>query len=97
MINHSHYHEILYEHKISKVDFLKLCLFDFIFYHSENIYSNLLENVHFICNFFMLYILCNMCFNILIDVKQINKINNFKKYTENHVHKSKLIVSNYKI
>ena len=97
MINHSHHHEILYEHKILKIDFLELCLLNFILCHNESIYSGLLESVHFIYNFLMLYIFYNIYLNVVIDVKHIKEMNNLKKYTENYVHKSKLAVNNYEI
>ena len=97
MINHSCYHEILYKHKILKVNLFKLCSLNLIFYHSKNIYNDLLKSIHLIHNFFIFYILCNMCFNIVINVKHIKKMNNFRKYTENYIYKSKLTISNYEI
>ena len=97
MMNHSHYYKILYEYKILKVNFFKLCSLNLIFYYNENIYNDLLKSICFIYNLFMFYILCNMCLNVVINVKYIKKINDFKKYTKNHIYKNKLTINNYKI
>ena len=97
MMNYSHYHEIFYEHKILKINFLKLCSLNLIFCYNRSVYNDLSENVHLIHNFFMFYIFYNMCLDIIIDVKHIKKMNNFKKYIKNHVYKSELTISNYEI
>ena len=97
MMNHSHHYKIFYEHKILKVNLFKLCSLNLILCYNKSIYNDLLKSIHFIHNLFILYILCDMCFNIVINIKHTKKVNNLRKYIKNCIHKSKLVINNYEI
>ena len=92
-----HYFKIKNEHKITYINFLKLCSFNFIFSYNENMYSSLLKCIHLINNLLIFHMFSNLCFHIVINMKHIKKIYNFKKHLKNCVHKCKFIISDYKI
>ena len=60
-------------------------------------YSSLLKYIYFINNLLIFYIFYDLCLNIIINVKHIKKTNNFKNHLKNFIHKSKLMINDYKI
>ena len=60
-------------------------------------YNDLLKCICFFHNFLIFNIFHDMCFNVVIDVKHIKKINNFKKHLKNCIYKNELTVNDYKV
>ena len=96
-VYNSYCFKIVNEYKIMKINFLKFHSHSLVICYNENLYSSLLKCICFINNLLILYIFYNLYFNIMINVKYIEKINNFRKYLKNCVYKSKLTVNNYEI
>ena len=91
------YCEIYKKYKILSIVHLKLCSLNLIVCHNKGVYSSLSECIHLINNFMIFYVFNDVCLHIVINVKHIEKTNNFKKHLKNCIHKCKLTINDYKI
>ena len=89
--------EVVDEHRVAKIGLLKPHPHSLVVCHGGGVYSGLPECIRLINNLLILYMLRDLCLDIVVDVEYTEEANNPRKHSKDRVHEGKLTVGDYEV